>query len=71
MNYSNPELIENSLYETGWSHNEPVAGLNKLLCKNYLFFRPIDVNKNNKREDVLMLFVQRLDAALARCDNGC
>lgn len=33
MNYSNPELIENSLYVSGWSHNEPVAELNKRVYK--------------------------------------
>lgn len=50
MNYSNPELIENSLYAFGWSHNEPVAVLNKRVYKNNL---AIFINKNNEREDLM------------------
>lgn len=50
MNYSNPELIENSLYASGWSHNEPVAVLNKRVYKNNL---AIFINKNNEREDLM------------------
>ncbi len=64
VNYSNPEFIENSLCVTGWSHNEPVAVLNKRVYKNNFVFRAIVRN-------VVANVVCNVTMTRRCCDNRC
>lgn len=53
---------------TGWSHNEPVAVLNKRVDKNNFVFRAIEANKT-KREDIDVANVVCNVTLTRRCVN--